>query len=173
MPDNPDTSVNVKKVLIGLTLLVAGVGWVVALGGLAKLDAECDRSGCDDLFRPTWWTLFFQLSVYFSLAIAYVTGGVPNAKLGLLVFLAIVAVRAQNAVEAGLGFRDTDEEAAGDALAAGFIMVSLADFLFIILLGCEEALEGALSRVRVNVNRAPAAEQTPPPPTAPPPSLEA
>ncbi|CAD7699960.1 unnamed protein product [Ostreobium quekettii] len=145
-------------------------GWFVALGGLSKLASDCESEraevSCENLFRPHWWALFFQLFVMGALGGLAAAKWVSRARLVLLVFLAIALVEMTDCAEVFLRLRDIrevdstveqalaegttileDHEEAAEAAAAGFIILTLVNFVAILLVGLEGIWDGCPFRI--------------------------
>lgn len=146
-----------KKALIIAGCILALIGFLVALGGIAKLAADCATSStvtnCSQAQQYEWWGIWFNFFLVLAI-LALACYGNFNWNTTMQAFLAaclsVTMFDARSALDRqafGLGNLSTEldgpnvlgTQAAIDAAAAGFILMSIADFLLIIFLGIDAA----------------------------------
>lgn len=172
-----DRSYGAQTLAGSVMAVLATVGWIVALGGVGKLDDECDDETddlCSNQFRPHWWTLSYELIVLLVLAGLALKKAVGKARLVLLVFLGLVAVRTNDAADAFITLSDSledDEQDAAEAASAGFVILTMVNFSLIVVVGLESMWEGWT--LKFGATKKPGDGATPPAPAGakPPPGV--
>ena len=116
----------------------AGLAWLVTLGGVAALQADC-IGACPSKTGLTWWALWFQAFVLAAAAFAFF-GGAKSARVPVAIMAGLVALLAmlladrhlndamrkvtRFSIASGASVR-TDGKY--DATAAGLIMTAIAN----------------------------------------------
>lgn len=178
-------SATIAKVVVGVVLvLLQLLGWLLALGGVGKLHDDCNVDNCSELFRASWWSIFFQLFVLIFTGLVVVTKSLESARIPVIAFLVLSTVELMDEAEKALQLSDMTQtglsESAINAAAAGFVLMSLFNFVLIVLLGVAvspdmEWLKAAAAKLRSRQGEqgqaqagAAAAAPAPAPATAPP-----
>ena len=153
----PKTVTGWLSLLLSLIFVTA---WVLAVASVGQMDHDCDTGdGCRALFRPIWWSLIFELAVYGFLFVAWLVGVVDKVRPVLIAFLVLTAVNTEDEAEEALRNREDDgiqgnlqtgilatirgvtiEHNNARATATGFILLTFCNFMFILILGCEDLI---------------------------------
>ncbi|GIL43400.1 hypothetical protein Vafri_1169 [Volvox africanus] len=150
---------NIKnKALIIIGAVLALIGWLVALGGIAKLNSDCNNyyGGveriCSDRLGYQWWGIWFGFVLAVVILVLTILGKVEAWGSTLQAFcaacLSVTMVDADSMIDSSL--------AAVNAALAGFIILSVALMFLIIVLG----MGAAGMNVSVSVTPAPGRVET-------------
>ncbi|GLC35966.1 hypothetical protein PLESTB_000524300 [Pleodorina starrii] len=156
-----------NKVLVIIAAILMLIGWVVALGGVAKLNDVCNdytdayqkyygnngrnHRDCSDELRWQWWSIWFCFFLMVIVLVMVVLGKAAAWTSTLQIFCAVCLGVSMVAAHWTYGYDGYD---AGQAALAGFIIASIALFLLIIFLG--------MGAAGVNVSVSVAANKTSP-----------
>lgn len=181
-------------VILCLVGALALFGTGLTVGGVGALHDDCNDSDsewepasgvtCADFFRPIWWSALFEIFVVFLIVTVILTMTLVYVRTVLITFLAMASVEVWDTLEVVLSVRDArnrgqanpataavwpqlaQEEEKLDTVLAGLILLSIANFVFIITLGIE-------TEARAAPERLPAPLVPPPKPAAGPPASAA
>ncbi|KAG5176681.1 hypothetical protein JKP88DRAFT_282701 [Tribonema minus] len=136
-------------------LLVAMIaGFLLALGGQAGLQNECRGTSCDDMYRYSWWIIFYSLLTWVGMVVVVFRKTLFQYQVPLVAFLAVplvafLAVGASQTMplansnlllwNACIATNElvcaTTTENNLSAAAAGFVLLSICNFIWIVIAG--------------------------------------
>lgn len=133
----------------GLLMNIFGLlVWVVALGGLGASTFQCtqtqDYSICSKQYQWEWWTLWLEFFLLFAL---FISSFLESYNRGRMVFMAYFTMATVLSMQSAHNFImnikvtslkvdfTNPQTSATNAGAAGFIMVGVANFAILIVLG--------------------------------------
>lgn len=145
------------------TAVLAFVGWVVALVAMARLANGCEDSfawDCEKYLQAHWWALFFELFVLVAMGLLALTKSVDKARMLILVFLGMASVEMFDSADFLLQFEDLNlsfvrelekgAERAAEAGAAGFIILTIANFAMMLMVGVQGIWSACKLRIRIS-----------------------
>ncbi|KXZ56413.1 hypothetical protein GPECTOR_1g368 [Gonium pectorale] len=156
-------SINNKTLLI-IACILALIGWIVALAGVARTTDLCNKHekdnqwrgwggyDCDKAWRYDWWGIWFTFFLTIVLIIMAwfdkVGGWVSTLQAFCAACLSVTMIDTHNWIGISESWNGDSEDAANAALA-GFIIICIALFLIIIFLG----MGGAGVNVNVSISK--------------------
>ncbi|GFR41386.1 hypothetical protein Agub_g2069 [Astrephomene gubernaculifera] len=136
-----------NRVLIIAALVLALIGWVVALAGVARANDLCNdatynhrTTHCSNGLRYDWWGVWFTFFLIIVILVMAVMGIMDSWVSTLQAFcaacLSVTMIDASNWIGIGDGSSSgSDYKSAADAATAGFIICSIALMLLIVFIG--------------------------------------
>lgn len=143
-----------QNALVYGALALGVLGFVLAFFGLISAEDKCEIS-CDDVYRLSQFSAWWQLFVYLGIACAVFYGRTAQYTVIILTFLAICSTLCILSADKGITEADNaengDRETAASCYASGFVFCAMADFFMIVILGLQvQNLEGAVKASNTN-----------------------
>lgn len=136
-------AVNVRAVVL-VWCAFAFLTWIVALAGMSAVTRDCyralDNDNCVRGLQYEWWGVWFEFVMIIIIAAVAFMNRLEMHQLTLLTFIAIltsILTWSARSVMVNGSYVDlvSNREAAKHTAAAGFVLLCIANFLLILLLG--------------------------------------
>lgn len=146
------------------------IGWLIALAGVGASQSKCtDLSGiifCGKLLQSHWWAVWFNFFLLVAVFIMAVIQKLATHKLTMMALFTACVTLTMNGATAFLSSGSSSQQ---DAAAAGFVLLSMTNFLMIIIMGSfmntDAAGDGAVEVTFKKQVASPSGMAPPPPAT--------